>query len=739
MGGILAQILNGVGRAAGGAVDPAAGSRMREQLQGEQYQGHQNDLNRWITQHAGAQQHIDAVAARHPEAEDEIRAAQLALDAAKPGDDLGPHIKNISGIAAKYAKLKADKAAADAATIKTPPPIPAVTQGFPGTSSNPLAASIAPAPKMTANGTPDRLPPGFQVPHPNPQTPQEAHNNLMALDAAQKAERGQGIAGAIAQSQPSVPTAAQPATSPVSPAAQGGAPAAGATFPGLASSTQPSVPTGATPPGTSQPSPGANGPTVPQPIQPLGPQLPEIYRDALDVYHRTGFIPSALDSLLPEMGKHALGLMNAQEKLRLIEPYLATMDPQMANFMRMQVLSGGNGMIPGLIGAMEPNAEPNIAAAGIPKSEWERLGIPEDTDPNAPYRIEKSKLNPNHIVTARPMSVQQQFKPNDQGGIVAVNPRTLQQSKPIEGLVAPGSNNLVDEGVDASGHKKLQRRGDILKDLREGQVFTGAGVNPAFIPAQRTSTTSIPGQLPTTTTSRSQKGAGGAIPPIGSGSSSSSGGSTTNSDIIKKKYDSWATGGPAPTGRDLTAVQAYQSKHNLPDPITLSATGQKNLQQVDAVQREIDEILPMLAKLPKGTTLATNYALYKQGFSTPMDSLFTKLSFEGLRSAAAALQGNNSRAYPVIQSAFQHVPNLDRFHGLNPDAVKLIKDKLEAMKGVIEKTRETVLHDERKSGVILPLSPSPQQIMTGKQKSTGNPVHSLDGGKTWLPGPPPVQ
>ncbi len=64
------------------------------------------------------------------------------------------------------------------------------------------------------------------------------------------------------------------------------------------------------------------------------------------------------------------------------------------------------------------------------------------------------------------------------------------------------------------------------------------------------------------------------------------------------------------------------------------------------------------------------------------------------------MKGNGSRAYPVIQKAFEHVPNLDRFGGLNPDSIPLMKDKLKAMRSVLEDTRKTVLEDQRKSGVI---------------------------------------
>ncbi len=143
----------------------------------------------------------------------------------------------------------------------------------------------------------------------------------------------------------------------------------------------------------------------------------------------------------------------------------------------------------------------------------------------------------------------------------------------------------------------------------------------------------------------------------------------------------------------------YMAKHKMDIPVQLSSAGQVNLQKVDAVLGEIDDLDKQLGGIKDTQVLAPYYLAYKAGIYTPYNDLFTKLSFEGLRSAAAALQGNGSKAYPVIQKAFVHVPNLDRLGGFSPDSIKEIKSKLKAMREVLGKTRVSVLNDERKSGV----------------------------------------
>ena len=631
MGGILAQILNGVGRAAGGAVDPASGSRMREQLQGEQYQGHQNDLNRWITQHAQLTDALERASRTYAGPEGErIRDLQLQVGAQKPGTDLTPFFGKYAQHSTAAQKILQDKAAADAATIKTPPPIPAVTQGSPGTSSNPLASAIAGG------------------------------------------------------------SAAQPATNPVSPAAQGGGQSPSAGFPGTSSvstaTAQPVQPVPLAPP--SAPAPTPRG--LPNPADLLGPSL--------DAFHSTGYIDPVLEHLLPEQAKVAL----AQQKLQMIEPYLASLDPQMANFMRMQVLSGGNGMIPGVLGAMEPNAERNVVASSIPKSEWSRLGLDPSLDPNTPLIIEKSKLNPNHVVTARVLSVPQQLRTTDTGGVAPVNTRTGAVGPALEGLAGTGANRIIDSGVDPlTGQKKLVKAGDVL----QGNPVE-MGVNPGFVPTTKSSTVVTPGQPPVTTTSRSQKGGGtarggGSIPPVSSGANPAEDHSQT-----AVNYRAWVDGKANLSEKEQAAARTYADQHRLPLPDTLSAGGQAAIKKIQPILDEIrhakqllrERGLDKMSDLESKKALGVAYARYKYlRMYDPLAKVISDLSFDSLRSVGQALEGTGARAFPLFQLGMEHTPVI----GLNSDSGKFMMDKLDGMERRAEESLEAA-KGMVKSGVIKP-------------------------------------
>ena len=84
-----------------------------------------------------------------PEGE-RIRDLQLQVGAQKPGTDLTPFFDKIRIAFTERAEGLQDKAAADAATIKTPPPIPAVTQGSPGNSNQSPGSRYRSIPRITA-------------------------------------------------------------------------------------------------------------------------------------------------------------------------------------------------------------------------------------------------------------------------------------------------------------------------------------------------------------------------------------------------------------------------------------------------------------------------------------------------------------------------------------------------------------------------------------------------------------
>lgn len=297
------------------------------------------------------------------------------------------------------------------------------------------------------------------------------------------------------------------------------------------------------------------------------------------------------------------------------------------------------------------------------------------------------------------------------------------------GGVAPGMLTQRLVGVDpATGRNQYSDR----LGLRNGLPFLSGAVNPSFVPTTRSNISQKAGELPTFTSSTSSRGglkavagggsSGSSVPAMGGGNSSIK--LPEASPLVKQEYEDYLAGRVIPTGGKLTAVQDYAQKHGLPMPDSFSATGQAGLQSVDAVFKEIDSLDNLLKNVKDDVNLGPEFVKYKSlGLNTPYNQLFTEGSFEGLRSAAAALKGNNSRAWPVIQKAFEHIPVFDHEAslgsairgvasgasigdaaktavGLKADSIPVIKDKLKAMRKILTDTKETIIADERKGGVV---------------------------------------
>lgn len=242
-------------------------------------------------------------------------------------------------------------------------------------------------------------------------------------------------------------------------------------------------------------------------------------------------------------------------------------------------------------------------------------------------------------------------------------------------------------------------------------------INPAMIPLNRSvnSTTDASGHtVGTTTSGRSLSsvpatGAGSSPsipPPPGrtSGTPSGAPGAGGGGNPIIKRYAEDLRDGKNPVipPKDRDAVTSYMVKNNIASPTPLSAKGAGDLQAIDPVISQVDDLLKRLQKTKDDgnpLSLVKDYLAYKHGFSTSNSDLFTNLSFEQLRSAAAALKGTNARAYPILQRAFEHTPTLERMGGLNPDSPKAIFGKLVEMKKLLQQGRNSILADEKKSGI----------------------------------------
>jgi len=146
------------------------------------------------------------------------------------------------------------------------------------------------------------------------------------------------------------------------------------------------------------------------------------------------------------------------------------------------------------------------------------------------------------------------------------------------------------------------------------------------------------------------------------------------------------------------------------DENQLTPAGQKDIATIDDVLNQIKLLKgKMEEKKMQNDDSKDYYPDYFKymhgGVATPNQDLWTGLSFEGLRSAAAALRGTNSRSLPIISRALEHVPNptLSLTHA--PDSPKNMYGKLSAMEQVLTSGRQKILEDEKKSGVVPSAAP----------------------------------
>lgn len=145
----------------------------------------------------------------------------------------------------------------------------------------------------------------------------------------------------------------------------------------------------------------------------------------------------------------------------------------------------------------------------------------------------------------------------------------------------------------------------------------------------------------------------------------------------------------------------------------LNAEGQKSVGQIDDVLSQITGLKKMMED--RGLSKKNDRDYYSEylkyahgGEATPNQDIWTGLSFERLRSAAAALKGSNARALPIIEKALEHTPDPSaRFsltNGHLPDTTANMYNKLGEMEKILRTGRDQVMKDQKKSGVVSPVA-----------------------------------
>jgi hypothetical protein len=268
-----------------------------------------------------------------------------------------------------------------------------------------------------------------------------------------------------------------------------------------------------------------------------------------------------------------------------------------------------------------------------------------------------------------------------------------------------GGPSMITIGADGRPMTEAKAPGVALTGILPGQQST-------------VSVQTAPGAAPITT--QHKKIAPAAITPSGASALTLAPGNTgapgsapalprtikpIGDPVAAHNYDEWMKGhGQAPTGKSLDGVRLYAAQNNKPLPEDLNSAGQKTMSTLTPVISQIDGILDRL-KGKSGKDLMPNYLLYKAGFKTPDDDIFTNVAFERLRSGAAALQGVGSRSWNVFSEGLAHTPNLDRLHGFLPDDIGLMVDKLTEAKKIMQEEMAAAAQFQGKSGVVRAIAP----------------------------------
>lgn len=499
----------------------------------------------------------------------------------------------------------------------------------------------------------------------------------------------EGYIAAHAQDQ--TPPAAQPATNPIA-GPQGPIQASPVTGAVTAPAASPQIPSIA----AAQPQPALA--PIPQPIAPVAND-PRAMRSAIiqryhDAYQQA--TPAMRPMVLSEMNDSLAQLQPFEQVAqRKAEFETFSQTPEFKNlppFAQAAYAAQAHGYQPVNMpqGMLVPNKIQTTVDAldAATRKQFGLEGLPN----GFPVIISRSRSD-NSIMDATP---------GNPGIAVTTNPDGTQSftSKTpgtSAGVAAPIATRIVSGGVDAQGHPLF------INPFHAGTPVVGPGVNPGFVPSHTTSTVQTPGALPVTTTSTRTKGGIMSI----AGTPAPSAPPSKVDPVVKRKYDDWVAGASVPTGKDLTAVQDYASKNNLPSPVALSAAGQKIMESVDSTTKQIDGLLDRLRGIQGRTHLTPEYVKYQLGGNTQYNDIFSGTAFTDLRSAAAALQGVSARGEKVLREGLAHTPTFDRLGGFLPDDIKTMIGKFEEAKKLIAGDKESALRNMTKTGIVAMPQASP--------------------------------
>lgn len=478
--------------------------------------------------------------------------------------------------------------------------------------------------------------------------------------------------------------AAQPATSPVQPAAQGGGNSSPATFP-----TAPVPPIASPGIAGAEPGPSAADTAVPTlststsgaSVAPVV-NLDDLLARSQAGYADTGIMSPVLHQALQhQMGTQAdleklyrsgdINLEASKHKLAALRD-LGILTDKLPPAMQTAIGAGAFGInVPGMAQTMQPRLlSTGTMGKSAPPGTIE-FGTDQPVKPDVKYRV--MLLNGEEIW--QPMKDEIVFVPNQEGGVSAVNRNTQQTISPVEGAVTP-----------------------------------------AMLGTQTSSTVTSPGSAPVTTGTLRQrvvpgKGAApaprsGGVPPTGAGRS---GGGGTGISAIDERARQVASGNrELPTdARTANAVQDSMVRQGLELPPVYPAPVQEALSKNQTSLDAINQVLGILEPLKtnnKPLHDLKDRLLYAAGMSSPDDTTeaIGKISVTDILAAGRVLSSAGIRSNVFnYNDALTHTPDPWK------DSPKLMYGKLTWMKQLIEDQNKNARAYQRKSGVLPPVSGAP--------------------------------
>ncbi len=533
--------------------------------------------------------------------------------------------------------------------------------------------------------------------------------------------------------QPSAP-AAQPATSPVQPAAQGGGNSSPATFP--TTPVQPVEAPGAaavSPDGRASAGPvsDASVPTLSTstsgasvaPIIDLDSLLARPLAGSLE----TGYMsPLIHEALTHQMGTqaaleqaHRMGGVNLQlgkNKIEAAQPYLddlkANPDHFMQDLIPIEALMGGNAglALAPLLNALTPQSEPGMTTARsieLSQPGWlaaHGLTNPDGSplDPNTPMRVQVNKFS-RIPVSAQISSVADQIHTIG-ADVFEYNPRTHQLEK-IQGVTPTSmlpSLSVKQVPGQLPESTRTQRIAPSGVSFPGGSTTAPAGGVPPVQAPSGVPPVAAPGRV-NAQPAKPKAATSAAATPVPTSTATSS---VAHDPVIAANYDHWIRGGTL-SEKDQVAARLYAHDNHLAVPDDLSPAGQEGVYKVMPILKEIlhartqlyDEGLTDKSITGRAATkakLAAAWVAYDTlHFSTPLTETISNLSFDSLRSTGQALQNTGVRALPIFKLGQEHTPIFSK----NPDDGYGMDLKLQGMQ---RRAAESLIQAQgmSKSGIL---------------------------------------